>query len=70
METVQLVTGSLDIFVLDLMCDFFSYTVKIMYVLTLFKIQFLYLGARLQTFLYLLVIISPVFAIDHLAVTL
>lgn len=71
METVQLVTVSLDIFVLDLMCDFFSYTVKIMYVLTLFKIQFLYLGARLQTFLYLLVIISPVFAIiDHLTVTL
>lgn len=70
METVQLVTGGLDIFVLDLMCDFFSYTVKIMYVLTLFKIQFLYLRARLQTFLYLFVI-SPVFAIlDHLAVTL
>lgn len=27
--------------------------------MTLFKIQFLYLGARLQTFLYLLVILSP-----------
>lgn len=25
----------------------------------MFKIQFLYLGARLQTFLYLLVILSP-----------
>lgn len=42
-----------------------------MYVLTLFKIQFLYLGARLQTFLYLLVILSPLFdIIDELAVTL
>lgn len=42
-----------------------------MYVLTLFKIQFLYLGARLQTFLYLLVILSPLFdIIDQSAVTL
>lgn len=42
-----------------------------MYVLTLFEIQFLYLGARLQTFLYLLVILSPWFAItDPLVVTL
>lgn len=42
-----------------------------MYVLTLFKIQFLYLGARLQTYLYLLVILSPSFAIiDPLVVTL
>lgn len=42
-----------------------------MYVLTLFKIQFLYLGARLQTFLYLLVILSPSFAIiDPSVVTL
>lgn len=42
-----------------------------MYVLTLFKIQFLYLGARLQTFLYLLVIRSPLFdIIDQSAVTL